>query len=162
MRSNGTSTTTGTANKQKHVHQDKAAGKSQATTSETIDGSIQCEGCGRRGHLRSNCHLKTHPDFNQTGLWKGCKAYRDLQAFFLRVKGTQVDFPFLHKTKRANDSDEQPAAAPTPQPALHGSQPAHGNRNKGGKKGRGKGGRVHFKDSGTYNRTDTITHLTCN
>jgi hypothetical protein len=177
LRSEGASTQVGSTHKQKQVNRDTTNGKSQATSSETIDGTIQCEGCGRRGQLRSNCHHTAHPDFNPTGLWKDCKAYRELQAFYLRVKGRRVDFPFLHKTKRADGSDGQPAAVPTPQPTPHRSntnpatQPAQGGRGNGGKGGKGNGGkygpgkgggRVHFEDSGTYNRTDTITHLTCN
>ena len=177
MRSNETSTTTGTANKKQQVHQDKAASKLLATTSETIDGTIQCEGCGRRGHLRSNCRLTDHPDFNPTGVWKDCKAYKALQAFYLREKGRRIDFPFLHKTKRADGSNGHPATVPTPQPTPNRSntnpltQPTQGDKGNGDKGGKGYGrkygpgkggGKVHFENSGTRSRTDTITHLTCN
>jgi len=153
LRTNGSSTHVVPSNKQ--------GGKSQATSSDTIDGAIQCEGCGRKGHLRSNCIYKTHPDFNHTGVWKDCKAYREVQEFFLR-KGRKIEFPFLPKTKRANGSDQQPATMLTPQPTPHSgtttpaTQPAHGGRGNGGrgsqgnggKYGPGKGGKVHFKDTG--------------
>jgi len=93
LQTNGSSNQMLPTNKQggKQVHNDTAGGKSQATTSNTIDG---CEGCGRRGHLRSNCIYKTHPDFNHTGLWRECKAFED--CIYLRVKGRRVDFPFSH------------------------------------------------------------------
>jgi len=88
LRTNGSSTQMVPTNTQggKQVHYDTTGDKSQATTSDTIDGTIQCEGCGRKGHVRSNCQNKTHPDFNHTGLWKDCKAFKEVQEFFLRVK----------------------------------------------------------------------------
>jgi len=69
LRTNGSSNQMVPTNKQggKQIHYGTTGGKSQATTSNTIDGTIHCEGCGRRGHLRSNCNYKTHPDFNHTG-----------------------------------------------------------------------------------------------
>jgi len=54
-----------------------------ATQSNTIDGVIICEGCGRRGHLRSNCLFKTHIDFNHEGPWKDCETYKSLKAYLL-------------------------------------------------------------------------------
>jgi len=139
LRTNGPSNQVVPTKGGKQVHYDTEGGKSQAATSNTIDGAVQCEGCGRRGHLSSHCIYKTHSDFNHTGLWKGCKAFEDLQDFYLRIKKRKVDFQFLHKTKRENGSDEQPAAVPTPQPTPQRSntnpttQPAPGGRGYGGR-----------------------------
>jgi hypothetical protein len=121
LRTNGSSSHVVPTNKQ--------GGKSQTTSSDTIDGAIQCEGCGRKGHLRSNCIYKTHPDFNHTGVWKDCKAFREVQEFFLR-KGRKMDFPFYPKTKRSNGSDEQPAAVPTPQPRCGANRWKNNTGNK--------------------------------
>jgi len=98
----------------RQVHYDSEGGKSQATTSNTIDGLIVCDGCGRRGHLRSNCVLRDHPDFNHEGPWWSCKSFKSFQ-----IKNRTVDNPALHKTKRADGSDDQPAAVSTPQPTSN-------------------------------------------
>ncbi len=37
-------------------------------------------GCNQTGHLRESCNFRTHPDFNHSGKWEGCKADRELRA----------------------------------------------------------------------------------
>ena len=35
------------------------------------DDNLPCQGCGRFGHRRESCDLRSHPDFNLYGDWAG-------------------------------------------------------------------------------------------
>jgi len=87
LRTNGPSTQVVTTIRQggKQVHYDTDGSRARATTSITIDGSIVCEGCGRKGHLRSNCVLKDHVDFNREEPWKGSKSCKALQNYLSKI-----------------------------------------------------------------------------
>jgi hypothetical protein len=38
------------------------------TPAEKPKGQLTCDGCGRNGHAKEECQLKTHPDFNRSVL----------------------------------------------------------------------------------------------
>jgi len=45
--------------------------KSKASTGIPLARTEMCHGCGRVNHVREDCTLKSHPQFNKTGSWSG-------------------------------------------------------------------------------------------
>ena len=58
----------------KHSSSDR--GRDQAPKKD----DLHCMGCNRSGHLRETCNFRTHPDFNHSGRWEGCRADLELRA----------------------------------------------------------------------------------
>ena len=58
----------------KHSSSDRAKDHAQRRD------DLHCMGCNRTGHLRESCNFRTHPDFNHSGKWEGCKADQELRA----------------------------------------------------------------------------------
>ena len=55
--------------------------------------------CGRTGHLRSNCRLHVHPDFNKNGKWNDSEAGKKVSElkFDTRLNGDKFDFDAAKK-----------------------------------------------------------------
>ena len=118
--------------------------------------------------------LRTHPDFNRDGPWKGSAADKAIRVW----DRTQPDVALPWKQRADGtpwtDKVEEPTQPKKDNPRdrdYYGGN--RGNRdndrrnndrggNEGG--GRGGGGRVRFDDrnKGTPCRTDIVTHLSCN
>jgi len=138
-----------------------------ATTSKsTIDKTITCDGCGQWGHIRDNCYMKNHRDFNATGPWTGSKSDKAVRAS-MEAKGWTGRPSFLHKKKNADGSSvkggqstsSSRSQTPTSPRDTSDNRDTEGHRYEGRGKDRSRGVQFH---PGTDKRTTTITHLTCN
>ena len=72
----GSTSSRSSSGKAKHSSSDR--GRDQDRTLPTTAQSPNCMEGNRPGHLREACFFQTHPDFNKTGRWDGCKADREL------------------------------------------------------------------------------------
>ncbi len=175
-RMNGSSSNSTSASIRSHSSSDRTVDQAQRRD------DLYCMGCNRTGHLREACNFRTHPDFNHSGKWEGCKADRELRARSVkerdhkltwknRTDGTRlstalVAIPDQPTPPRSNNVDEaDPRRRRDRDRRDNGSgRGGRGGRedqgNHGGREGRGH---VHWgRDKGTPCLTSIITHLTCN
>jgi hypothetical protein len=79
----------------KRTDRSQSRKKTSSKTSPAPRIDKQCDGCGRIGHLRSNCRLaNVHPDFNKTGKWTESEAGKKVSElkFDTRLNGDKFDF----------------------------------------------------------------------
>ena len=120
-------------------------------------------GACRPGYLREACFFQTHPDFNKTGRWEGCKADRELKA--RGKKGRELKLKWKSRADGTHLPTESSPAEGAPIPPRNPQRSReHDRRDRdGGCGGRGGRGQVFFdKDKGSPCRTSIITHLSCN
>jgi hypothetical protein len=66
-----------------------------------------CDGCGRDNHLKANCELQTHPDWNKSGRWEDSEAAKTLSKG-ITVNGENKTFKTLQFSYRLNGSKVDP------------------------------------------------------
>ena len=133
----------------------------------------------RTGHLRETCNFRKHPDFNHSGRWEGCRAYRELRGRFDKDREVKLSWKQradgTRLTTGTSAAPDPPRQNDAPTPILQNRsndavdrdhrrrRDDRDRRDHGGRGGAGGRGHVHFeKDKGTPCLTSIITHLTCN
>jgi hypothetical protein len=161
--------------------------RSHSSSDRTTDQALRkddlhCMGCNRTGHLRESCNFRTHPDFNHSGKWEGCRADRELRASSVKERDHKLTWKKRTDGTRLSMKPVTVPDPPTPPRRTNTDEGDPGRRRdrdrrdndsgrggRGGREGRGeRGGRegrghVHWgRDKGTTCLTSIITHLTYN
>ena len=81
--------------KEKHNDHPKTKTKPSANPNATQRKDKRCDGCGKLGHLRSECRMANiHPDFNKYGKWAESEVAKKVSElkFDTRANGEKFDF----------------------------------------------------------------------
>jgi hypothetical protein len=81
--------------------------KNNPTTVANVIKKQLCDGCGRDNHLKANCELQPHPDWNKSGRWEDSEAAKTL-AKGITVNGENKTFKTLQFSLRLNGSKVDP------------------------------------------------------